>query len=54
MEIKNITVDMGDFGQMTLDKTVEELCVLADRHDYSPNDIREILFYDEFSERYFN
>ena len=29
MEIKNITVDMGDFGQMTLDKTVEELIVLA-------------------------
>ena len=29
MEIKNITVDMGDFGRMTLDKTVEELIVLA-------------------------
>ena len=29
MESKNITVDMGDFGRMTLDKTVEELIVLA-------------------------
>lgn len=29
MEIKNITVDMGDFGRMTLDKTVEELVALA-------------------------
>ena len=29
MDSKNITVDMGDFGRMTLDKTVEELIVLA-------------------------
>ena len=29
MEIKNITVDMGDFGRMKLDKTVDELIVLA-------------------------
>lgn len=29
MEIKNITVDMGDFGRMTLNKTVEELIMLA-------------------------
>ena len=29
MEIKSITVDMGEFGPMKLNKTVEELCVLA-------------------------
>ena len=29
MESKNITVDMGDFGRMTLNKTVEELIMLA-------------------------
>jgi len=29
MDIKNIIVDMGDFGPMKINKTVEELCVMA-------------------------